>query len=122
MNTTTRYIDDAAAPMGSRWKSSWLTAVAVSVPAGFVAPPQVTLGRKVHQVASHGVLGVVASGLIAAKQILKVAGVENLLTERSGPLTIYPSQRPEEWTDKLTKRRNRRAKSSPVAEEAAAQL
>ena len=25
--------------------------------AGFVAPPQVTLGRKVHQVASHGVLG-----------------------------------------------------------------
>ena len=53
-------------------------------------------------------MGVTASGLVAAGQILG-CGLTDLLTERGPSLTIYPSERPEEWLDSLRTRRNRAA-------------
>jgi all-trans-retinol 13,14-reductase len=55
---------------------------------------------------SHGVMGVVHSGLIAASQIMH-CGVRDLLTENGPPLVTYPAERPEEWLGDLQRRRNR---------------
>jgi phytoene dehydrogenase-like protein len=67
---------------------------------------------------SHGVLGVIMSGLVAAAQIQRCP-LNHVLSERGPELVLYPAERPQEWLEDLTSRRNRRAQHVEVAEAAA---
>jgi phytoene dehydrogenase-like protein len=46
---------------------------------------------------SHGVAGAAMSGLSAAKGVLGIERVEDLLGPADGSLRTYPADRPEEW-------------------------
>jgi all-trans-retinol 13,14-reductase len=51
---------------------------------------------------SHGVSGVTATGLAAAKTILKCR-TSDLLTQTGPPLEIYPSEDTSQWPEHLQK-------------------
>ena len=55
---------------------------------------------------SHGVSGVTASGIAAAKNILGCSS-RDLLTQNGPPLTIYPSEDVSQWPEHLQRRINR---------------
>jgi len=52
---------------------------------------------------SHGVAGVTATGLAAAKKILH-CHTKDLLTQNGPPLRIYPSEDPSQWPESLRRR------------------
>ena len=52
---------------------------------------------------SHGVSGVTASGMAAAKSILQCSG-SDLLTQNGPPLEIYPSEDISQWPEHLQRR------------------
>lgn len=52
---------------------------------------------------SHGVAGVTATGLAAAKKILH-CHIKDLLTQNGPPLQIYPSEDPSQWPQSLRTR------------------
>ncbi len=63
---------------------------------------------------SHGVAGATFSGLQAASEILG-QGVGDLLDGEGPELTIYPSERPEDWPEELQQRIKRGQRPAPHA-------
>ncbi|MBM4423582.1 MAG: hypothetical protein FJ030_09350 [Chloroflexi bacterium] len=65
---------------------------------------------------SHGVAGVTASGLSAARQILNCR-TSDLLRQNGPELPIYPSEDVSKWPEHLRKRIERREAEGEAKEE-----
>lgn len=50
---------------------------------------------------SHGVMGAMLSGLDAARRILGLRRIDETLTQKSAPVRVYPSDRPQDWPEDL---------------------